>query len=681
MGHELKIPEHTSEIKITDANGNNPQGEGDFYFLPENVWTAYMKQPAPLVDHLDQYKVIVNGPAAVAKGDGYTLVFIPKHEPYDTNHQENDAAGEASHKDHDFRFDFELKVNQYNADGEVIGTKKYIGEDKVIRVDAVANQADSLEAIAPGTEQFSLWNVPHVDTTTKFDLTVGFHDLDDTEDHYFLVEMVPNFAFRCGDYYYRPGHPNSVSPTDERYIYTHVYTNDKGEQTFVRYHKIPVSMAGATIDPVTGEATAHVEFIRQTGMPSSARYPSSDLLSYGALTEDKTCSRWDSTDPTAENFVNRKGADGEYSYENNTSVIIRNGVDNGAPDAEIASPDLPDLIIGGGDKPDGGGGKYIHWENGPGLPWSDGHLPAGGGEPGEYWKEDGPAGGGTWWEEQGKGGPSDPSDKLLPEGGGGWKELPGGVVPGGKPHEDGWQDNKWIASHSQGIAIEWVFENSTPWGHTEAGQYNNVLPTPVYLTGENPNAAYVKIAIPDAYAQTIVLDNGTIPPHFELNPSSSHPRATLFITHSDGRLPTMLTAVQDDITKDWVFTIEAPNGKLPDGDSLFMLVAPDSMGEDFQLDVKWYNSNDKLLSSGPVDVMVDAVAQWANFELDKEGGVYGVAGDAPTELVSVDVNAYFLDQDGSESNYVLVEKIPGVLALHKDANGNFEAVRDKETLF
>ena len=31
-------------------------------------------------------------------------------------------------------------------------------------------------------------------------------------------------------------------------------------------------------------------------------------------------------------FVNRKGADGELSYDNNTSVIIRNGIGNGADD-------------------------------------------------------------------------------------------------------------------------------------------------------------------------------------------------------------------------------------------------------------------------------------------------------------------------------------------------------------
>ncbi|MDE7064898.1 MAG: hypothetical protein K2O70_05430, partial [Desulfovibrionaceae bacterium] len=500
-------------------------------------------------------------------------------------------------------------------------------------------------------------------------------DLDGTEDHYFLVEMVPNFAFKCGSYYYRPGDPNSVSETDDRYIYTHVYTNDKGEQVFIRYHKIPVSMADATIDPVTGEATAHVEFIRQPGMPLSARYPSSDLLSYGALTEDKTCSRWDSNDPNDPNFVNRKGADGEYSYENNTSVIIRNGMDNGAPDADIASPDLPGISIGGGgETPGGSGGGYIHWENGPGMGWSGGYLPIGG-EPGEYWKEDGPVGGGVdWWKPEGGIGQSTGSlEDWIPAGGGGWSKLPGGggVTGGSTPEGGGWENNKWIASHSQGIAIEWVFENSTPWGHTDPGQYHQgVVPTAMYFTNDNPNAAYVLITIPGDSTRLI----NTNMPHgaggisHDLDPTFYvHPRAILA-----GGTP---IAPMDPITGNITYRVDAPGGKVPDG-SVFLMVSPDSMGEDFQLEVKWYDSSDTLLSSGPVDVMVDAVAQWANFELDKEGGVYGVAGDEPTQLVDVDVNAYFLDQDGSEANYVLVEKIPGVLALHKGASGAYDAVRE-----
>ena len=84
-----------------------------------------------------------------------------------------------------------------------------------------------------------------------------------------------------------------------------------------------------------------------------------------------------------------------------------------------------------------------------------------------------------------------------------------------------------------------------------------------------------------------------------------------------------------------------------------------------------------MLSSGPVDVLVDAVAQWADFEFaEHEDGVYGVTGDDPTSLLQVDVNVAYLDQDGSESNYLLVEKIPGVLPLHSDGNGGYETLRE-----
>ncbi|MDE6735399.1 MAG: hypothetical protein K2J64_08050 [Desulfovibrio sp.] len=127
---------------------------------------------------------------------------------------------------------------------------------------------------------------------------------------------------------------------------------------------------------------------------------------------------------------------------------------------------------------------------------------------------------------------------------------------------------------------------------------------------------------------------------------------------------------------DTTYTVMTPGGQLPDGVQLMLFVAPDCKGEDFQLGVEWYDANGRLLSSGPVDVYVDAVAQWANFVLDNADGVYGVTGEAPSELVSVDVHVGFLDQDGSEANYVLVEKVPGVLVLHRGDDGSFDTVRE-----
>ncbi|MDE7064003.1 MAG: hypothetical protein K2O70_00820, partial [Desulfovibrionaceae bacterium] len=59
-GVDLKIPEHTSEISITQHTGN--LGQGDFYFLPQSVWTAYMTSPAPLADTaLAGYRVPPDG--------------------------------------------------------------------------------------------------------------------------------------------------------------------------------------------------------------------------------------------------------------------------------------------------------------------------------------------------------------------------------------------------------------------------------------------------------------------------------------------------------------------------------------------------------------------------------------------------------------------------------------------
>lgn len=668
-GMELNIPAHATQVTLS-ATSNN-MGQGDFYFLPETVWTAYMTSPAPLADTgIARYKVVLDTPATAVPGDGeYRLVFIPKHEPYDSSHTETND----SHKDYDFRFNYEILADQYSPTGNLIGTKKFVGEDEVIRTDAVANQAEIILAGDPDSAaEFSLWAGRN--TISSFPLTVGFHDLDGTEDHYVLVEMVPNFAFRCGSYTYSPGTPGSISPSDEKAVYTHVVTNAQGTQTTKKYYKVPVDLAD--IDPATGEVTVQVEFIRQPGMPAVADYPSSELLTYGALTEDQTCSRWDSQDPTADNFINRLGADGEYSYENNTSVLIRNGIVNGDPTDGSFNPggfdDISGPTIGGGT-----GGGYIHWENGPGGGWSDGWWPRGhetGG--GLYWKKGGPAGGGDWWRP---GGGIETSsghiDEWLPAGGGAWTQLGGGasgggggiIVGGGGGGGDS-TTNKWIASRSQGLAAEWVFENSTPLGNTEAGQYNCVMPTSIYLTGDNPNAEYVTITIPGVDERMINSVAGK--PFYDGTKYMLHSRGTLGI--SSGAIQTVTDSVTGDIT----YTIHAPGGKLPAGANLFFLASPDCLGEDIQLDVKWYNQSKVELSAGTLDIMVDAVAQWANFAFDQDGGIYGVSGKDPRELLTVTLETAFLDLDGSESNYVLVEKLPGVLPLHANAGGGYDTLRE-----
>ena len=705
-GMELEIPEHTRQISITELAGN--QGNGDFYFLPETVWQAYRNQsPAPAADTaLASYRVEPDGTAATAPADAaYTLVFIPSHEPY------NDAHGEtnASHKDNDFRFSYELMADQYGPDGTLRGQKKFLGDDLVIRVDAVANQAEIVSAATAGTEPFSLWNVP--DSTSSFELTVDFHDLDATEDHYILVEMPPNFAFRCGDYLYQPGAAGSVSPQDQSAFYTHVMTSASGEQTFIRYYKIPVNMAD--IDPVTGRCTVQVEFLRQPGMPAVADYPSSQNLTYGALTEDKTASRWDSWDPTAENFVNRKGADGEYTYDNNTSVILRNGIGNGADDDHYNPGWLPGGSIsgggsggsGGGSGSDGSGGgggggggsgsgsgggggggghSTITWGGGPGGGWSGGVWPGHGGGGGgwgsggrldDFWNPSGPGGGGSWWKDKTSGGGSGGGgstsiDDWVPGGGGGWSGLPDDpdspYGPSG-PSED---ENRWIASRGEGLALEWAFENSTPLGYTEAGQYNAVMPTRIYLTGERPGAATLKIFIPNGDAEQLIDYQGN-PLPWILRDVPEYTRATLALKGNPPVPPLSYT----DVGTGWEYTIPVQNGHLQADQQLFMMLAPDSMGEDFQIGVSWYDANGTQLSTGKVDVLVDAVAQWANFSFEKghEDGVYGVTGDEPSTLVRTELDVAFLDQDGSESNFLLVEKIPGVLPLHANGNGGYDA--------
>lgn len=667
-GMELEIPAHTRQVSIT-ATGNN-QGKGDFYFLPETEWQAYMAlSPAPAADTaLAAYRVTPDSTPATAEGGGaYTLVFIPSHEPYADAHGETGP----SHKDYDFRFDYALQVDQYGPDGAWQGTKTYTGTDMVIRVDAVANQASLESAGTDGTQEFSLWN--GAGTTSAFDLTVSFHDLDGTEDHYILVEMVPNFAFRCGSYQYIPGQPG-VSPNDNEAIYTHVMTDADGNQQFIRYYKVPVDMAD--IDPETGQVTVEVEFLRQPGMPGVADYPASHELTYGALTEDKTSSRWDSSDPTAENFINRKGADGEYSYENNTSVIIRNSIEHGAADGDLN----PGWWQPDPDDPSGGGsGGHIHWENGPGYGWSKGWIPGGGSDGGDYWKEDGPVGGGPGWWKPGGGitGGSGSIEDWIPAGGGRWEELGGSGGGGGGGHIDvgggggkapDGSDNKWIASRGQGLAIEWVFENSTPLGHTEEGRYaGGVIPAAIYLTGENSNAEYVYITVPVSPTENMLV----------LDPDQTFDRVVdqVGLHYRAGLLGgTVVQSSNAGIT----YKVHAPGGQLPSGaQSLFLLVSADSLGEDFQLDVRWEDAAGNTLSSGQVDVLVDAVAQWANFAFaGHEDGVYGVTGDDPTSLLQVDVDVAYLDQDGSESNYLLVEKIPGVLPLHADGNGGYEALRE-----
>lgn len=678
-GIELVIPEHTASIKITDATTPPASnGEGDFYFLPKSVWQAYMTSPAPLYDSaIAKYKVDISQ-SVTAGGADYTLVFIPKHEPYDSSHEENDAHG--SHNDLDFWFNYELSVNQLNEKGEVIGVKNYYGEDQVIRVDAVANQAEIVEATTSGPEEFSLWRISGKDTTTKFDLTVSFHDMDETEDHYILVQEVPNFAFRCGSYYYNPAKAGSVASQDADSIYTHVQTGAYGSQKFIRYYKIPVNMAD--IDPATGNVTVEVEFIRQPGMPAVADYPSSDLLSYGALTEDKTSSRWDSNNPNDPNFINRKGADGEFSYENNTSVIIRNGIDNGADDAGYGPGWWDDSLGGGGGIQIENG--YIHWTNGPGSSWSDGYWPTGEKKEGEigggtsldeYWNPGGPAGGGEWWTGQIEGG-GEKEETWVPAGGGAWEKLPGGGIGGSR--DENWQDNKWIANHDKGLAVEWVFENSTPNGHLELGQYNHIQPTRMYLTGENENAALLELRVPDISSGMIFGINNPVSDWKYQEGAGHHPKATFSIGPDPLNAKPVTPLLRDD--GNWVFKIPTSGGELAPGDKLFMIVSPDSMGEDFQLGVTWYDTDGKVIEkdSGQFDVLVDAVAQWANFGFrdEHQDGVYGVTGDAPTQLVDVDLKAFFLDQDGSEGNYVLVERLPGVLPLHKGADGQYEEIRE-----
>lgn len=657
-GYQLNIPQNIYQFTLTDHSPN--QGKGDFYYLPASEWASHMRSPGPETDvAIAGYKVRMG--QATDGHDGYILVFIPSNEAYRDYHQENDTAGENSHSDHDYHFNYEFITNEYSPSGAFRGHKHYYGENKVIRVDAVANQAELISAETGVAEEFSLWNLK--DTVSEFDLTVGFHDVDKTEDHYILVEMVPNFAFRCGSYYYRPRGGGNVSPTDTDAIYTHAHTDENGNQTFIRYYKVPVDLAD--IDPVTGNATVHVEFLRLPGMPSVADYPSSDLLTYGALTEDKTCSRWDSTDPTSPIFVNRKGADGELSYDNNTSVIIRNGIGNGADDSGL-NPGWWEGGIGGGggDDPDGIPG-FIHWAQGPGSGWSGGYWPEHGGEPGEYWKEE-VLGGGSGWKPEGETSGTTSIEDWIPEGGGGWNELPGGGI-GGTAIDNDWQNNKWIASHSNGVAVEWLFENSTPIGHTEPGQYPSFMPAQIFLTGENPDAEYVEIYIPGIEDRYINYING----HYELGLTErKHPRAEVIYSG-----PNSISWSQDG-SGGRTYTIPIQNGTLMDTEALFIKVYEDSKGEDFQMGVKWLDKDKNELSSGNVDMLVDAVAQWANFEMAKDDGIYGVTGETPSQLIDVDVNAYFLDQDGSEANYVLVEKIPGVLVLHENASGSLDPVKE-----
>ena len=150
----------------------------------------------------------------------YILVFIPSNEAYRDYHQENDTAGENSHSDHDYHFNYEFITNEYSPVRRFQGPQALLRRNKVISVDAVANQAELISAETGVAEEFSLWNLK--DTVSEFDLTVGFHDVDKTEDHcHPLAEMVPNFAFRCGGYYCRPRAAAVISPTDTDAIYTH----------------------------------------------------------------------------------------------------------------------------------------------------------------------------------------------------------------------------------------------------------------------------------------------------------------------------------------------------------------------------------------------------------------------------------------------------------------------------
>lgn len=671
---DLEIPSGTRQVTLTQIE--DKAAGGSFYFLPEAVWTAYMQSPAPLKDSgLSKYLVQDNVTATATEAGEYMLVFIPTHSAYgDPAHTETDG----SHRDVDYRFNYELLVNQYNpVTGALQGTKKYLGENMVIRVDAVANQAELLSAGTEGTDQFSLWGGKN--TTSTFDLSVRFHDLDATEDHYILVEMVPNFAFRCGTYQYIPGQ-SGISPSDNESIYTHVMTDADGNQTFIRYYKIPVSMAD--IDPVTGEATVTVEFLRQAGMPSVADYPASQELTYGALTEDKTSSRWDSQDPTSPNFINRKGADGEYSYENNTSVIIRNGIDNGADDAGMGpgwwDPTVPTEP---GDPTDPHGGGGIYWVNRPAKPWgpyipvSPKDDPSG---PGSPWKPTDP----DWWIVKPVD-PDDPNPNPSPYDPHMWLNYSPWTDPddptkpynpGGDPHDPndpGWVDDPWIATHQQGIAIEWVFENSTPLGNTEAGQYPGGLwPTQFFLTGANPNAEYLYIEVPE-WAGNLIMPRDHDELKWKTEDIGNNTYNKFSIVASEAGVVTLVQQADGSMA----FKIHAPNGLT--SANLFLLMAPDSMGEDFQLNVRWEDAAGNELSAGPVDVLVDAVAQWANFTFaGHEDGVYGVTGDNPTELLRVDVDVAYLDQDGSETNYLLVEKIPGVLPLYEESINSYAPLRE-----
>ncbi|MDE6734818.1 MAG: hypothetical protein K2J64_05060, partial [Desulfovibrio sp.] len=446
-GWQLTVPEHVYSFTLTESAAN--QGRGDFYYLPATVWAGHMASGADADVALSAYRVVMG--ETTEGRQGFVLVFIPSNEAYTGAHQENAPEGIAAHTDTDYRFSYEIVTSQYSPGGTLVGYKRYLGEDKVIRIDAVANQAAllSAETNVP-SRHFSLWNVK--DSVSSFELTVDFHDVDATEDHYVLVEMVPNFAFRCGSYYYRPHGGGNVTETDSNAIYTHIFTDANGNQQFIRYYKIPVS--NAAIDPATGEVTVRVEFQRLPGMPQTADYPSSDMLTYGAMTVDKTASRWDSTDPTSPSFVNRKGADGEYSYDNNTSVIIRNGIGDGAEDTGLnpgwtppgTGAGLPNIVIG---NPHGTGEPVIITPDDPRynpnvvLPgpnhaaaeiikpwlvvpgWAPTHDP---GSPADPW------------------GIPDPDSPSIP-----WTPPEAGGTPGPLPDpDDPARPNPWIASRGQG---------------------------------------------------------------------------------------------------------------------------------------------------------------------------------------------------------------------------------------
>jgi VCBS repeat-containing protein len=651
----LNIPAGSVQVEI-DYTPGYPQSNGSFYFLPEDVWDAFAAGHPTDDSPLAAYKVTFGGGPKIQPGTDNVLVFIPENEAYDDpDHTETGG----SHKDTDLHFDYTIIADQYGPNDEPRGSKRYMGTDEVIRVDAVANQTEIILAgDLDSYDQFSLWGGGG--TTSSFPLTVKFHDLDGTEDHYVLAEVVVNFGFECAGYTYTPG--------DSDKIYTHVTTNADGSLTTTRYYKIPVSLD--QIDPVTGEATVNVNYIRLPGQPANAKYPSSEDLRYGALTEDETGSRWDSFDPAADNFVNRIGADGEYTWDNNTSVIIRNGVANGVPggDGYEVGPNGP-WGGSGGELPGGGGGGGIYTPSGPGGGWGGGWRPDGVSGGGGFWNPGGPAGGGGWWIEHGGGGGGGYTEWGLPGNGGAWDVIGhGGSGEGGGswPYNPGVSDNPWIASRGQGFAIEWVFENSTPEGNTYLGQYNSIVPAACYLRCESPdgtlntNGDYVLITVPEITSQLIT---GTTYENYHISPNAQHYRGTFAIFYSDGTPPDY-PAYSVEGGGSATFTIPAPGGRLPDNAQLFFLAAPDCLDTDFDLRVQWYDAYDNQMSDGTVRVMVDAVAQWANFEFDIEDGIIGVTGDEPRTLHEVRLNVNFLDQDGSEGNYVLVYKMPGVLALH-----------------